>query len=80
MQSHNNSIDLHLSADNHLVVRHDEIIDTTSDAVGRIADLTIAEIEQYGAKFHEIEYPEKLSPPGIKIPALTTSHYLLCPF
>ena len=64
-------IDLHLSADNYLIVRHDEIIDTTTDGVGRIEDLTLAEIEQYSAKFHEIEYPSKSSPLGIKIPTLS---------
>lgn len=65
-------IDVHLTADKHLVVRHDEIIDTTSDASGRISEMTLAEIEQHNAKFHEIEYPHKTSPIGIKIPSLTT--------
>ena len=64
-------IDLHLSADNYLIVRHDEIIDTTTDGVGRIEDLTLAEIETYSAKFHEIEYPGKSS--------LSGSRYQLCP-
>lgn len=65
-------IDVHLTADKHLVVRHDEIIDTTTDASGRISEMTLAEIEQYSAKFHEIEYPHKISPPSIKIPSLTS--------
>ena len=64
-------IDVHLTADKQLVVRHDEIIDTTSDGVGRISEMTLAEIANYSAKFHEIEYPNRLSPAHIKIPSLT---------
>ena len=65
-------IDIHLSADKHLLVRHDPIIDTTTDGVGRISEMRLAEIVQYDAKFHEIEYPHKVSPAGFKIPALTS--------
>jgi glycerophosphoryl diester phosphodiesterase len=65
-------IDLQFTADNHLVVRHDEIIDTTTDGVGLISTMTLDEIEQFDAKFHEIEYPDELGPPGLKIPSLTT--------
>ncbi len=64
-------IDIHLTADKRLVVRHDEVIDTTTDGIGRISEMTFSEIEKYNAKFHEVEYPHKLSPLGIKIPALT---------
>ena len=65
-------IDIHLTADKRLVVRHDEVIDTTTDGIGRISEMTLSEIEKHNAKFHEVEYPHKLSPLGIKIPALTT--------
>jgi glycerophosphoryl diester phosphodiesterase len=65
-------IDVHLSADKHLVVRHDPIIDTTTDGIGRISEMKLAEIVQYDAKFHEIEYPNRVNIAGIKIPALTS--------
>ena len=63
-------IDVHLTADKQLVVRHDEIIDTTTDGVGRISEMTLKEQHQQ-AKFREIEYPSGLSPAHIKIPSLT---------
>lgn len=63
-------IDVHLTADKQLVVRHDEIIDNTTDGVGRISEMTLAEIANYSAKFHEVEYPNRLSPAYIKIPSL----------
>lgn len=65
-------IDVHLSADKYLVVRHDPIIDTTTDGIGRISEMRLADITQYDAKFHEIEYPKKVNVAGIKIPALTS--------
>ncbi len=53
-------LDIHLTADNILVVRHDETIDSTTNGTGRIAEMTLAELSLYDVGFHEYDYPEKL--------------------
>ena len=63
-------LDIHLTADNHLVVRHDDIIDTTTNGTGVIAEMTLADIQQYDVGFHEIDYPELVGPEGIVVPTL----------
>ena len=63
-------LDIHLTADNHLVVRHDDIIDTTTNGAGVIAEMTLAAIQQYDVGFHEIDYPELAGPDGIVVPTL----------
>ena len=63
-------MDIHLTADNHLVVRHDDIIDTTTNGSGAIAEMTLAEIQQYDVGFHEIDYPALVAPSGIMVPTL----------
>lgn len=37
-------LDVHVSADGHVVVCHDETVDRTTDGTGRIAELTLAEL------------------------------------
>jgi glycerophosphoryl diester phosphodiesterase len=44
-------LDIHATADGALVVRHDPIVDTTTDGVGRIRDLTLAQIQALDAGF-----------------------------
>ena len=63
-------LDIHLTADNHLVVRHDDIIDTTTNGAGVIAEMTLAAIQQYDVGFHEIDYPGLVGPDGIVVPTL----------
>jgi glycerophosphoryl diester phosphodiesterase len=63
-------LDIHLTADNQLVVRHDAMIDTTTNGTGLIAEMTLAEIQQYDVGFHEIDFPGRLHPPGIVVPTL----------
>lgn len=63
-------MDIHLTADNHLVVRHDDIIDTTTNGSGAIAEMTLAEIQQYDVGFHEVDYPGLVAPSGIMVPTL----------
>jgi len=63
-------LDIHLTADNHLVVRHDDIIDTTTNGAGVIAEMTLAAIQQYDVGFHKIDYPELAGPDGIVVPTL----------
>lgn len=63
-------LDIHLTADKQLVLRHDEIIDTTTNGRGNVVDMTVAELQQYDVGFHKIDYPELLGPPGIGVPTL----------
>ena len=63
-------LDIHLTADNQLVVRHDDMIDTTTNGSGLIAEMTLAEIQQYDVGFHKIDFPELSYPPGIVVPTL----------
>ncbi|MDG1311576.1 MAG: glycerophosphodiester phosphodiesterase [Porticoccaceae bacterium] len=63
-------LDIHLTADNQLVVRHDNIIDTTTNGVGVIAEMTLAELQQYDVGFHEVDFPELSYSSGIVIPTL----------
>lgn len=41
--------DVHLTADGHLVVMHDETVDRCTDGSGRIADMTLAQIKALDA-------------------------------
>jgi len=63
-------LDIHLTADNQLVVRHDAMIDTTTNGTGLIAEMTLAEIQQYDVGFHKMDFPELSYPPGIVVPTL----------
>lgn len=42
-------MDVHLSKDKHVVVCHDETVDRTTNGVGRIADMTLAELKRLDA-------------------------------
>ena len=63
-------LDVHLTFDNVVVVRHDASVDATTDGVGLIADLTLAELQAFNVGFHESDYPLKLADAGIRIPTL----------
>jgi len=63
-------LDIHLSADNVLVVRHDDTIDSTTNGTGKIAEMTLAELSLYEVGFNEYDYPEKTAQKGIRIPTL----------
>lgn len=63
-------LDIHLTADNILVVRHDETIDSTTNGTGRIAEMTLAELSLFDVGFNEYDYPEKVAEKGIRIPTL----------
>ena len=63
-------LDVHLSEDNVVVVRHDDSIDTTTNGSGLIAAMTLAELQAYKVGFHETDYPDKVAPDGISIPTL----------
>jgi len=63
-------LDVHLTEDNVLILRHDATIDSTTSGSGRIAEMTLAEIQAFDVGFHEIDYPDLVAAPGIKVPAL----------
>ncbi len=63
-------LDIHLTADNILVVRHDETIDSTTNGTGRIDEMTLAELSIFDVGFHKYDYPEKVAEKGIRIPTL----------
>src|SRR5215471_14850334 len=42
-------LDVHLSADGHLVVIHDETVDRTTNGSGRVGDLSAADIRRLDA-------------------------------
>ncbi len=44
-------MDVRLSKDKHVVVIHDEEVDRTTDGVGRVADMTLAELKRLDAGF-----------------------------
>ncbi|NJP67150.1 glycerophosphodiester phosphodiesterase [Streptomyces spiramenti] len=46
-------LDIHLSADGHLVVMHDTTVDRTTDGSGRVAELTLAELRRLDAGLGE---------------------------
>jgi glycerophosphoryl diester phosphodiesterase len=63
-------LDIHLTADNILVVRHDDTIDSTTNGTGRIAEMTLAELSLFDVGFNKYDYPEKIAEKGIRIPTL----------
>jgi len=46
-------VDLHLTADNHIVVCHDQRVNRTTDGKGKIEDMTLAEIQKYHLLNHD---------------------------
>lgn len=63
-------LDIHLTADNILVVRHDDTIDSTTNGTGRIDEMTLAELSMFEVGFHKYDYPDKIAEKGIRIPTL----------
>ncbi|MGH9157880.1 MAG: glycerophosphodiester phosphodiesterase [Acidimicrobiales bacterium] len=47
--AHALEMDLHVTADRHLVVCHDDTVDRTTDGTGRISAMTLAEVQQFDA-------------------------------
>ena len=53
-------VDVHLTADDFLVVRHDADIDTTTDGSGLIANMDLVDIQAHKVGYHELDYPNKI--------------------
>jgi glycerophosphoryl diester phosphodiesterase len=63
-------LDVHLTADKFVVVRHDETIDSTTNGSGLIAEMSLAQLQSFDVGFHKGDYPDKIAPQGIRIPTL----------
>ncbi|MBT7564394.1 MAG: glycerophosphodiester phosphodiesterase [Porticoccaceae bacterium] len=63
-------IAVRLTVDNALVVRHDTVIDTTTNGSGLIANMALSEIQRYDVGFHEIDYPDKAWKTSLRVPSL----------
>jgi len=61
---------VHMTVDNVLVVRHDSVIDTTTNGSGTIANMELSDIQAYDAGFHEIDYPESSWEIPLTVPSL----------
>ena len=65
-------LDVHLTADGVLVVRHDAVIDTTTNGSGVIAQMTLDEIQTYEVGYHKVDYPSRVAAKHIKVPTLAS--------
>jgi len=63
-------LDVHLTLDKIVVLRHDASIDTTTNGSGYISDMTLSELQAFDVGFHEYDYPTKLAVAGIRIASL----------
>ena len=64
-------LDVHLTLDNVVVVRHDASVDATTDGSWPYCrPMTLAELQAFDVGFHEEDYPLKLADAGIRIPTL----------
>lgn len=63
-------LDIHLTLDKVVVVRHGATVDATTNGSGPIADMTLAELQAFDVGFHKEDYPEKVAVEGIRIPTL----------
>lgn len=65
-------LDVHLTADGHVVVLHDETVDRTTDGRGRVAEMSLEEVTALDAGFHFS--PDGVSHPfrglGLRVPTL----------
>ena len=65
-------LDVHLSADGHLVVIHDATIDATTDGTGAIRDMTLDEIQAFdaGVVFRNASGEASFVDKGVVVPTL----------
>lgn len=63
-------MDVRLSADGHVIVIHDETVDRTTDGSGRIAEMTLSEIEDLdaGFRFRDLEGHASFASKGVGLP------------
>jgi glycerophosphoryl diester phosphodiesterase len=65
-------LDVHATADGHVVVFHDSTLDRTTDGSGLVRDLTLAELERLdaGAQFVAADGTRPFRGRGIRVPTL----------
>ena len=63
-------LDVHLTADQVLVVRHDDNINTTTNGSGLIRSMSAEDIGQYSANFHSVDFPNEEFGEDIRVPTL----------
>lgn len=65
-------LDVRLTADGHVVVIHDETVDRTTDGSGRVADLTLDELQQLDAGYHfrDLDGAHSFRGRGVRVPTL----------
>lgn len=63
-------VDVHLTADEILVIRHDADIDTTTDGSGLIANMDLVDIQSHKVGYHKLDYPNKIEPKALRVPTL----------
>ncbi|MCH3973391.1 MAG: glycerophosphodiester phosphodiesterase [Oscillospiraceae bacterium] len=66
-------LDVHLSADGHLVVIHDDKVDRTTGSSGTVHDMTLEQLQALDASLSKVGYA------GAKIPTLEEVYRLLQP-
>jgi glycerophosphoryl diester phosphodiesterase len=59
-------LDVRLSADGQLVVMHDETVDRTTDATGRVSEFTADQLAQLDARRSYPVWPERVSVPTLE--------------
>lgn len=65
-------LDVRLTADGHVVVIHDETVDRTTNGSGRVADLTLEEVQALdaGHNFLDLEGQPSFRGRGVRVPTL----------
>lgn len=63
-------VDVHLTADEFLLVRHDAEIDTTTDGSGLVANMNLVDIQSYKAGYHKLDYPNMIESKILRVPTL----------
>ena len=65
-------LDVHLTADGHLVVIHDPTIEATTNGTGAIGDMTLAEIQAFdaGVAFRDASGAASFAGKGVVVPTL----------
>jgi glycerophosphoryl diester phosphodiesterase len=58
-------LDVHLTADDELVVIHDDTLDRTTNGSGRVTELTLAEIQVFDARADFPDWPERCVVPTL---------------
>lgn len=64
-------LDVRLTRDGHVVVIHDDTVDRTTEGQGRVADLTLAELQQLdaGHRFEDETGQHPFRSQGVRVPA-----------